>query len=85
MKKIVIFAFCIIVAASLTGCGTIDTDRLYESNVGEIQCDGKLRCVSGDGICSEWIDTETGVHYFYCQLGGLTPRLNADGTVIVGE
>lgn len=85
MKKIVIFALCILVAVSVTGCGTTNTDRFHESIVGEIQCDGKLRCISGDGICSEWIDTETGVHYFYCQLGGLTPRLNADGTIMVGE
>ena len=31
---------------------------------------------------SEYIDKETGVHYLVTPVGGITPRLNADGSVM---
>lgn len=38
----------------------------------------------------EWIDKDTGVHYWiyreasgYAGYGGMTPRLNADGSIMV--
>lgn len=53
------------------------------SVVGDFQVEGKLKCIAGNQICSEWIDTETGVHYFYTPEGGLTPRYNSIGEVMI--
>ena len=37
-------------------------------------------------IVREYVDSETGVHYLRdAYKGGLTPRLNSDGTVMVDE
>ena len=40
----------------------------------------------------DWVDSETGVHYLvnsdqsgYAGMGGITPRLNPDGSIIVDE
>lgn len=45
-----------------------------------------------DSNIYEYVDKETGVHYLiysykggYAGMGGITPRLNADGSVMVGE
>ncbi len=41
-----------------------------------------------DSFIYIWIDEETGVHYVIFQgfrKGGITPRLNADGTLYVGN
>ena len=34
---------------------------------------------------SEWVDSVTGVHYFHTYRGGLTPRYNADGTLMTDK
>lgn len=72
MKRIIVLA--IITVLLLTGCATTDTDTpifktLYRDGDYQIVC-----------------DTESGVHYivykdFY--KGGITPRLDADGNVVV--
>lgn len=49
------------------------------------QISGKLECVDGTHTCSEWVDTETGVHYFYTRQGGFELRVNADGSPYVGR
>lgn len=68
-------------------------------------CFGMTGCTSSSGVQSgddgnttkiynsdfyEFIDPETGVHYWvyshgagYTGMGGMTPRLNSDGTVMV--
>lgn len=83
-KKVIAIMIIAIVAAGITGCSEITSgENLYESIKGEKQISGKLECVDGNGICSEWVDTETGVHYFYTNLGGLEQRVNADGSPYV--
>ena len=70
MKRIIVLA--IITVLLLTGCATTDTPifkTLYRDGDYQIVC-----------------DTESGVHYivykdFY--KGGITPRLDADGNVVV--
>lgn len=46
----------------------------------------KARYIQADGLddrtVTEYIDGETGVHYFYTFYGGLTPRYNADGSLM---
>lgn len=79
-KKIIAVMITMIIAVSATGCGETE---LTESIKGEKQISGKLECIAGDGVCSEWIDTETGVHYFYTAIGGLELRVNADGSPYV--
>lgn len=37
-------------------------------------------------VVKEYIDSETGVHYLRdIYRGGLTPRLNSDGTIMIDE
>lgn len=80
MRKGLLAIVAIIIAMSMTGC-TMETQASYKnSTVGEMQADGKLECIAGNGVCSEWRDTETGVHYFFTATGGLELRVNADGT-----
>lgn len=88
-RLILIMMLCCI----LCGCGA------YESNAqvvdmsktnsykpkAKTECDGKLEKIAGDTVCSEYIDTETGVHYWYVYSSGFTPRYNSDGTLMVGR
>lgn len=66
MKKIIAVIIVMIIAVSATGCREV---KLAEDTKGETQISGKLECIDGDTVCSEWIDTETGVHYFYTTIG----------------
>lgn len=70
-KKVLMLVVTFAIASALCG-------RFGESE--ETQVNGTLECIAGNGICSEWKDTETGVHYFYTHKGGLEVRLNVDGT-----
>lgn len=87
-KSNVFVALAIFVAFSVCGC-TAKVDKLQEiaekDIAGEEQISGKFRCIDGNAVCSEWVDTETGVHYFYTYSGGLTPRLLPDGSPVVEE
>ena len=78
MKKIIC---CILLSVclcfTLVGCditeeaGTMDKESIQKIN--------------NNGIY-EFIDHDTGVHYWiyaYGETGGMTPRLNSDGTVMV--
>lgn len=75
----------VLAACLLGGCSITDESLLYESVVMEKQIEGKLECVEGNSVASEWVDTETGVHYFFTSAGGLVVRLNADGTPYVDK
>ena len=77
IKRIILFFIFLLVACSVSGC---DDDGGYKSVVGEKEIGGTLICVSGNQLCSEWEDTETGVHYFYVHDGGLTLRVMPDGS-----
>lgn len=73
-KKTSATLLVLIILATLSACGEV------QQKTGETQINGVLECIDGNSICSEWRDTETGVHYFFCYEGGLEVRLNADGT-----
>lgn len=87
MKKTVFIALVLAVLTfSLTACNTEEFEIVENRSVaGETQVDGKLRAIAGNYLCSEWVDTETGTHYFYTYRGGLTPRLSSDGTPMTEE
>lgn len=86
MKNRIIAALIVITFAFLiTGCsGEAEShaDDYYKPNriVGETEVQGQLKCIAGNSTCSEWVDTVTGVHYYYTYRGGLELRVNADGT-----
>ena len=83
MKQIKIFVIAAIIAAtSLTGCEARENDL---SDNKELYGDDVLETVGetyGVSFC-EIRDTKTGVHYFVSKPGGITVRLNADGTPYV--
>lgn len=87
MKNRIIAAMIVVTfALSITGCSgeteSSTDDYYYEPNsiAGETEVRGQLKCIAGNSICSEWVDTVTGVHYYYTYKGGLELRVNADGT-----
>jgi hypothetical protein len=86
MKNRIIAALIVIAFAfSITGCSEEAealADEYYNPNsiAGETEIQEQLKCIAGNNICSEWVDTVTGVHYYYTYKGGLELRVNADGT-----
>ena len=85
MKNRIIAALIVITFAFLiTSCSGEEslTGDYYKQNTlkGEMEVQGQLKCIVGNNICSEWVDTVTGVHYYYTYRGGLELRVNADGT-----
>lgn len=81
MKKIIlILVLCIGTCFALVGC-----------NVSQTSNEWKAEEVNNNDIY-EFIDPDTGVHYWiysrsggYAGMGGITPRLNSDGTVMITE
>ena len=82
-KKLMLFAATLVLMFSLVGCsmpkGTEtsnsgSTSKIYNSDV------------------YEFVDPDTGVHYWiysscmgYAGMGGMTPRLNSDGSVMTDK
>lgn len=68
-------------------------------SIAVIGCEGGVRTEEvgsttkiGNSDVYEFVDPDTGVHYWiyshkagYGGMGGMTPRLNADGTVMITE
>lgn len=77
-KKLISTAVAMAMIFGLTGCS--DTGQSISSTVGDTEVNGKLECVDGNLVCSEWRDTETGVHYYYTQYRGLVLRVKEDGS-----
>lgn len=77
-KKLIATAVAMVVIAGLTGCS--DINQPSDSTVGEMQVSGKLECIDGTKACSEWRDTETGVHYYFTPYGGLVVIVKEDGS-----
>lgn len=73
MKKLSILFLCVV--CLLTGCSE------------SCNCDTNIQRIGtyGDGtfIVSEFIDTETGVHYLVGKYGGTSVMYNSDGTIKV--
>jgi maltose-binding protein MalE len=80
MKKVFSVLIIVVLMLCLSGCET--SNKIQKPTLAE---------ESNENI-SIWTDTETGVQYIvytdtagYCGMGGITPRLNADGTLYVVE
>lgn len=87
---------CGIVSFALTACDfpyarTADTGNTV---AGDMDIFRELTCVSNSSITKkvvyDYTDPETGVHYliysedqYHAGMGGITPRLNPDGSIMV--
>lgn len=84
MKKIILtLLLCICMCFVLVGCSTPKGT--------ETSNDGSSSKIYNDDIY-EFVDPDTRVHYWiyshkagYAGMGGMTPRLNSDGTVMITE
>ena len=81
MKKLIIAILAFALILCLVGCEASKTPT-----------ESKTQLVKGGtGAISIWTDEETGVQYIIYHgdnnqyLGGITPRLNADGTLYTEE
>ena len=77
-KKFMVLATAIIVTFSLVGCSS--PKAAETSNSDATFCNSDIY---------EFVDPDTGVHYWiyshaelYKGMGGMTPRLNSDGSVM---
>ena len=84
MRRIVGLVTALFVCLMLTGCQTSYNEGGYTE-------DGGLTQIA-DKYIYEFVDEETGVHYLVFSrkssqsgAGGITPRLNADGSVMIDE
>lgn len=80
-KKFLTLLLCICMCFGLLGCSA--PHGIQTSN------EGSTSKIYNDDIY-EFIDTDTSVHYwiyshnaYYGGTGGMTPRLNSDGTVMI--
>ena len=78
-KKFLTLLLCICMCFALVGCNVPHSTQT--SN------EGSTSKINNDDFY-EFIDPETGVNYWvygagYTGMGGMTPRLNSDGTVMV--
>lgn len=78
-KKLCGLVMCFLLCTALVGCNVSETETTGNASITEI---------NGSNIY-EFVDQDTGVHYliYSCKLfnagmGGITPRLNPDGTVM---
>lgn len=75
MKKVIFILFILVLIVCLVACESETTDTIKQKSTEDIRI---------------WTDEETGVQYIvycdtagYCGMGGITPRLNADGTLYI--
>ena len=83
-KKFLTLLLCICICFALVGCNV--PHGTQTSN------EGSTSKINNDDIY-EFVDPDTGVHYWiyshyshktgYGGMGGMTPRLNSDGTVMI--
>lgn len=83
MRKIILFAL-LCLCVNMTGCSDDSIADKSEYDIREIS-GGQFKYCFYD-----FVDKDTGVHYivynnsgYYGGAGGITPRLNTDGTVMV--
>ena len=82
-KKFMLFALATTLMFSLVGCGNPKGTETINS--------GTTSKIYNDDVY-EFVDPDTGVHYWiyshkvsYCGMGGMTPRLNSDGSVMTNK
>ena len=75
-KKILAVGLALVLSMGFAGCSLPEEEFSDKSNVFTVE-----------HRLEEYIDSETGVHYIkpVSSGSGLTPRLNADGTVMVDK
>ena len=86
-KKLMIFLTATILTFSLVGCSV--PEGIETSNEGtETSNSGATSNIYNNDIY-EFVDPDTGVHYWiyshsegYSGMGGITPRLNSDGSIM---
>ena len=86
-KKLMIFLTATILTFSLVGCSV--PEGTETSNEGtETSNSGATSNIYNNDIY-EFVDPDTGVHYWiyshsegYSGMGGMTPRLNSDGSIM---
>lgn len=78
MKKVIIALFALVLILCLVGC-----EEANESNKASLKTED-------NSTIYIWTDEETGVQYIvfsdkkgYGGMGGITPRLNSDGTLYI--
>ena len=80
-RKILLFLTMFLMCLCLVGCKAVNTEEK------EVVRAEEMNTNNGESI-SIWTDEETGVQYIIFQAyrkGGITPRLNADGSLFVEE
>lgn len=84
MKRIISILIVLVVFLCLVSCDTQTTHTVTDNTPDYVQ--------ERDYNIHLWTDKETGVQYIvysrkdgYSGMGGITPRLNADGTLYIGE
>ena len=74
-KKLILLLIMVIVVISITGCKTASDVPTNNTKASVLLFDAKY------GSISTFKDSDTGVWYIVNVGGGITPRLNADGTL----
>ena len=81
-KKIIAIVLGLTLCFGMTGCGVSGTQSSDNGSTVKIH----------NSDIYEFVDPDTGVHYWvysrkagYSGMGGMTPRLNSDGTVMITE
>ena len=89
MKKIICCVLCACVCMSLTGCDIVVKDE-ESSRKEDTELSRKEYKSLSDNDIYEFVDPDTGVHYwiyshsgYRAGMGGMTPRLASDGSVMV--
>ena len=81
-KRMLLVVFCMMLLVILVGCSLED----FESNSEVTPVSSDILTSDGYSDICDYVDPDTGVHYliFYgYRKGGITPRLNPDGSVMV--
>lgn len=81
-KKLICLIMGVFICIGLTACETSGTQSSDNGSTEKIY----------NSYIYEFVDPDTGVHYWvysqqmgYCGMGGITPRLKSDGTVMITE
>lgn len=83
----------LIIIAAIGGCYVrSNREKISNDTTSRVVTTNELGTDTGEIVVNhqywEFIDPDTGVHYICWKHGngaGMTPRLNADGTVMVGD
>ena len=91
IKKILVVSAAMLCLASITSCDVSETIEDNAVTINEDEADIGVGEMSSKKIYI-WTDKDTGVQYVvyrdgsgYAGMGGITPRLNSDGSLYVVE